>query len=63
MSSFITFTEQTQELGNDHLAEIQLIKIVFYQLIKTLLISWPNFWTLFSWSKLLIMISVKRLKF
>ncbi len=29
----------------------QLIKIVFYQLIKIFIISWPKFLTLFSWSK------------
>ncbi len=33
------------------LTENQLIKIVFYQLIKTFIISWPKFLTLFSWSK------------
>ena len=27
----------------DHLTEIQLIEIVIFQLIETLLISWPNF--------------------
>jgi hypothetical protein len=26
-----------------HLTEIQLIEIVIFQLIETLLISWPNF--------------------
>ncbi len=51
------------ERTGGRLTKIQLIEIVFYQLIKTLLISWPNFLTLFSWSKLLIMISVKRLNF
>ena len=31
------------EWGNDHLIEFQLIEIVFYHLIKILLITWPNF--------------------
>jgi hypothetical protein len=30
-------------LTGDHLTEIQLIEIVIFQLIETLLISWPNF--------------------
>jgi hypothetical protein len=50
-------------LTGGRLTEIHLIKIVFYQLIETLIISWPNFLTLFTWSKVLIMISVKRLNF
>jgi len=37
-------------LGNDHLTKNELIKLVFYQLIE-IFISWPKFWTLFSWSK------------
>ena len=32
------------------LTENQLIKIVFFQLIKIFIISWPKFLTLFSWS-------------
>ena len=36
--------------GNNHLIEFQLIKIVFYHLIKIMLITWPNFLTLFTWS-------------
>ncbi len=45
------------------LTENQLIEIVFFQLIKIFIISWPKFWTVFSWSKLLIMSSIKCLKF
>ena len=45
------------------LTEIHLIEIVFYHLIKISIISWPNFLTLFTWSKFVIMILVKRLNF
>ena len=38
-------------LTGGRLTENQLIEIVFYQLIKIFIISWPKFWTLFSWSK------------
>jgi hypothetical protein len=31
------------QTGNDHLTEIHLIEIVFYHLIKIMLITWPNF--------------------
>ena len=48
--------------ANDHLIEFHLIKIVFYHLIKIMLITWSNFLTLFTWSKFVIMISIKRLK-
>jgi hypothetical protein len=34
----------------DRLTEIQLIKIVFYQLIEIFIISWPNFFRVFTWS-------------
>ncbi len=44
------------------LTKNHLIKIVFFQLIEIFIISWPKFWTLFSWSKVLIMSSIKRLK-
>ena len=51
--------------GNDHLTEIQLIKIVFFQLIKTFNNELIQIWSLdrisldiFSWSNFLI----KRLK-
>jgi hypothetical protein len=41
-------------MGNDHLIKFHLIEIVFFdffQLIKSFIISWPNFLRLFSWSK------------
>ncbi len=41
-------------MGNDHLIEFQLIEIVFYHLIKIMLITWSNFLTLFTWSNYLI---------
>ena len=44
------------------LTKIHLIKIVFYQLIKIFIISWPKFLRLFTWSKFLIMSSIKHLK-
>jgi len=38
------------------------LEIVFYQLIEIFIISWPKFLRLFTWSKFLIMSSIKRLK-
>jgi hypothetical protein len=38
-------------LTGGHLTKIHLIEIVFFQLIETFIISWPNFLRLFSWSK------------
>ena len=48
--------------ANDHLIEFHLIKIVIFQLIEISLITWSNYLTLFTWSKVKIMNSVKRLK-
>ena len=47
--------------ANDHLIEFHLIEIVIFQLIEISLITRSNFLTLFTWSKVLIMNSVKRL--
>ena len=49
-------------LANDHLIELHLIEIVIFHLIKISLITWSNYFTLFTWSKVKIMNSVKRLK-
>jgi hypothetical protein len=45
------------------LTKIHLIEIVFYQLIKIFIISWPNFFRLFTWSKNLINCQKKTCKF
>ncbi len=45
--------------ANDHLIEFHLTEIDIFHLIEIVVISWPNFWTLFTWSKLKIMNSVK----
>ena len=48
-----TKTKLPRNTGNDHLIEFQLIEIVFYDfyhLIEILLITWPNFFRLFTWS-------------
>ncbi len=46
----------------EHLTKIQLIEIVFFQLIKSFIISGSNFFRLFTRSKVSIMRSIKRLK-
>jgi len=51
--AWIWLTKQTLPL-------LKWIEIVFYHLIEIVLITWPNFFRLFTWSKVLIMISVKR---
>ncbi len=48
--TFKTYFQFHVYLGNDHLIEFQLIEIVFYHLIEIMLITWPNFLTLFTWS-------------
>ncbi len=53
---------RAKNLGNDHLIEFHLMEIVFYQLIKIFIISWPKFLRLFTWLKFLIMSLIKRLK-
>ncbi len=43
-------------------SEFHLIKIVIFHLIESFIFTWSNFLRLFTWSKLSIMRSIKRLK-
>ncbi len=63
LKTFGHFSPYHHQLTGGRLTKNQLIEIVFFQLIETFIISWPKFWTLFSWSKVLIMSLIKRLKF
>ncbi len=45
--------------ANDHLIEFHLIEIAIFHLIEITVITWSNYFTLFTWSKVKIMNSVK----
>ena len=57
--SFLFYVLSQFETANDHLIEFHLTEIDIFHLTEIVVISWPNFWTLFTWSKLKIMNSVK----